>query len=529
MLYLNMQLLFLLQNFHFAINIFGALALFSIAWLYYDAWTVKKSGKDLYKIIGFIFLSISFFSHSLFIESGLSYKLFSNSELHLFLTYSFRTFGYLMIITGLLTDPIQKKPKFTNLLIALLIYSSWKFLEILNPFLAVLSGILYFRKASLGLERHLNKISLAFVLMFVSEFGTLISLLKDTSNIQLYEFIAPFGPLWIIEHIVMLLSFSFIASWGFSYLLKRIQTQLFILFTTFILAIFLITTVTFTMLLSSSIQTENLRSLSSNAKMLISKIDSKKDEFLSDTIVLSKNSELIEALKTDSKNLNNIAQEYQLNKKQQSLVIVDNNGTVIARGEDRDNLGQSYSNNLLFKKVFDEQALTSLAINKEEINPSVYIQSFALIKDGDEVLGAVITENILDNLFIDQIKKATGLEISLYAENMLVATSIITPNSQRFLGLRESSKEINESVLQKGEEFKGELNLLNKDYFTVFVPLLDSDGVPIGMLFVAELQSGVFKLVSQSIALTFVITSLLFVISLFPSYLISRFVSDQLK
>lgn len=51
---------FLLENMHFAVNLFTALVFFAVFWLYYDASTVRREWKELIKLIGLFLLSLSF-------------------------------------------------------------------------------------------------------------------------------------------------------------------------------------------------------------------------------------------------------------------------------------------------------------------------------------------------------------------------------------------------------------------------------------------------------------------------------------
>lgn len=99
------------QNLHFAISLFAALVFFAVFWLYFDAWVSKnpKPGKDVYKWLGFLLVSLSFVIHATVIEeSDLGRSIFGDTS-EVFSTL-LRLAGYLGIIIGHIVDPLQKKP-----------------------------------------------------------------------------------------------------------------------------------------------------------------------------------------------------------------------------------------------------------------------------------------------------------------------------------------------------------------------------------------------------------------------------------
>lgn len=105
-----MWIQFFLENVHFAINLFVALVIFAVFWLYFDAWTVKKALRGVPMVLGFILLAISFALSAVFIETTiLSTSVLGNLSVPLLVTIT-RIPGYVLIITALISDPLQDKP-----------------------------------------------------------------------------------------------------------------------------------------------------------------------------------------------------------------------------------------------------------------------------------------------------------------------------------------------------------------------------------------------------------------------------------
>ena len=521
---------FLLENAHFALNVFGGLAFFSVFWLYFDAWSVKKNPKEVVKIVGFGLLSLSFLVHATVVESNILTMTIFKGDINHIVATTLRNLGYLFVAVGILSEGIQPYP--TGKLSAFLPFgiSDWKAAIFLQPVLAAFAGFTYLRRATVGLENHLKRVALAFFILSFSEVLGLAGLLANTTNIDIYKLVAPFGLFWIIEHVILAISLGIFASWGFSYLLKRIQTQLFIIFTSVILVIFLVTTVSFTALLLKNIQDETLSTLSSNAKVLSLGLDTKKGESVSNGLVLASDPKVAEMIEAGEKGaLGETVERFLLTKKQSTLLILDAGGVVLARGEDRERIGESFSDDPVVKRALAGAEASSVITKDGVLSPEVHIRAAVPIKTGEEVVGVVVAGSLVDNAFLDGIKKATGFEASIYGGDALSATSIVSfGGAGRPLGIKEGKNQVKEVVLTRGEQYLGGVTLLNSDYFASYLPLKDVDEVPVGMLFVGKPQTGVLSTAGRSIEVTFVVTASLLILSIFPSYWVSKYLADQI-
>ena len=102
---------FILQNAHFALSLFAALVFFAVSWLYLDAYFSIKSKKDLFKIIGFCFLSFSFLIHSTYIEQTILVNPILSTNLVELASDLTKFSGFIFLILGLLAEGIQAKPE----------------------------------------------------------------------------------------------------------------------------------------------------------------------------------------------------------------------------------------------------------------------------------------------------------------------------------------------------------------------------------------------------------------------------------
>jgi hypothetical protein len=520
---------FILENLHFAGNIFVGLVFFAVFWLYLDAWQTSRKTREIPRIIGFFLLCVSFIIHSTYIESNL---LAANQLSHGIQGFWFtlaRLGGYLLILIGSVSEPLQDKPKYEN---GMITFASLKAVTpFAYPLLPFLIAGFYFRRGIIGLEKHIEPVAWAFVFLTMAEILSLVPTLLNTSNVILYKLGAPFGPIWIAEHLFYLVAAVILAKWVFGYLLKRLQSQLFMIFIGSILGIFVITTAAFTGILFHNLQVEGLQKLNTDAQVLNLALESKKSEILSDTVMISQNP-LIQAgiLANSHANLSDIAENILLTKNENFLDIASAGGQVLTRGENRDRIGDSLSSDPLVKRALQGQANSSIVAVNGVLAPDISIRAAAPIIVDNKIIGVIMSGTTVDNSFVDGLEKATGLVISIYGSDKLSATSLkLGADISRPIGIKENNRQIIDQVLKKGQNYQGTVSLLSVPYQAVYLPIKDIDNVPVGMLSVAETQISIFQTAAKSLETTFIITAGIMTLSVLYSYLISRYLSRQLS
>jgi methyl-accepting chemotaxis protein len=98
----------------------------------------------------------------------------------------------------------------------------------------------------------------------------------------------------------------------------------------------------------------------------------------------------------------------------------------------------------------------------------------------------------------------------------------------RSTGVKLKDTALTDKVLKQGETYEGNVSLQNRSLLTVFVPLKDVDGAVQGMLMASQPETAILRTAGRSIELTFLMTSLMLVISILPIYLVARSIVRQL-
>jgi hypothetical protein len=530
-----MWLQFFLENIHFAINLAASLIFFAVFWLYFDAWTERRRLKEVFRWFGYLLLSLSFVLAAIHIESSILSSPILDERISTVLFGVMRVLGYLSLILSLISEPLIPKPslaKNTNgAVVPLMIVSGAVSALLFFPILAVATGFLYLRRATVGLEDHIKPVALVFFILSLSEMLSVTTLFQGTTNVALFKVVTSFGPLWILQHVILLLSIIVLAKWAFGYLLKRFQSQFFIIFSSSILIIFLLTTISFTALLVKQLEVDTLDHLTSDVKVLGLVIDSKRGEVVSDSQALAQNDQMIK-LVTDRSlgQIFEMSEAFLLAKKESFLIITDESGQVLARGEDKERIKDSLSDDPLVKRALEGDAHSSISSKDGVVSPQISIRGAAPIKSGGQIIGTVMTGVIVDDAFIDNMKKSTGLEASIYGDNKISATTLIAADGKtRLTGITEENKTINEKVLGKGETFSGAVAFANVPYFASYLALKDIDNNPVGMIFVGSRQVSVLTAAAKSIELTFIIAAFLLIFSIVPALLVSKYIAKQLE
>lgn len=521
-------------------SVVAALVFFMVAWLYFDAWFEHRALKNVLKITGFGAIAFSFLIQAVHIDSLLlSSSIISNNIITISI-FIIKVLGYLLICIGCILDPLPVVPKTSGLrvsdlkgilIIPLQTAAGFSLWGILLPILAAFAGLLHLRRATIGLENHLKPIGWGLYTFALYEVITFTLKKEQFSNVEVFEILKPFGLMWLISHTILLAGVIVVGLWIFRYLLKRLLSQIFIIYSCSVLVIFIAITVVFTWLLLRNVEIEALKQLETNTKVLNYAVESKNAETYSDVIAFSQaplTVDLVNSGKTDE--IQESAEKYLLSKNLTSIILVDEFGIIMAKGEDREHVGGSLSGDIFIQKGIENKSTSSIISREGIFAPEISIAAVSPVISKEKVIGAVLIERRIDNAFVDGIKKATGLEVSLYGGNRLSATTLVSLDEQsRANGVIESDNAINKHVLGKGEFYQDTTEILNVPYLASYMPIKGDEGKILGMLFVGRPEITIIASAAKSMQMTFIIANILLLLSIVPSYFIARYISHQIQ
>lgn len=537
---------FFAQNLHFVVSLFAALAFFAVFWLIIDAWSLNREWKEFFKALGFLLLALSFLLYAAVIEQA-SFGHVAGAHFLEISSRILRIIAYGSIVFGLLIDPLQPIPKTEGLQlgepsptddqdkpnkspVAGFIFGKVVWVVFL-PLGNLACALLYWRRAHKGLEHHLGPVAISFFWLTAFEIFSLGKLWQDTTNPLLYHWVQPFGYLWIAAHVMLFIGAAWMAIWVWKYLVKRLQSQLFMVFTSLGVAIFAFTTISFTYLLMNNIENAAYKNLRTAAQVLNYALDSKKAETLANAESFQ-NQALASAVSArDRKQVTTLLGSGLVDKKLSSLVIASSSGQVLVRAENPSSWGQSISSDTLVRRALLGTEASGVVSRDGVLSPNVVLRGAVPIRDTQQrIVGVIIAERVIDNSFVDGIKNATGLDTAIYGGSVRASTTLISSDGHsRWVGIKETNKSVAKTVLEKGNTFSGSLTVLNKPFLAVYSPLKDVNNGVIGMLFIGQSRISLLETVAWSIELTFIIAISLVFALIFPAFLLARRISRQLE
>lgn len=191
-------------------------------------------------------------------------------------------------------------------------------------------------------------------------------------------------------------------------------------------------------------------------------------------------------------------------------------------------LGTHWFTQCMYNEV--ETELSHVACNLSMMFDTIYPGDYELI--GESSYQLYKGEYNLTNNYtlIDRVKEDTGLDITLFYQDTRVLTTLTGNNGVRIVGSGAPSV-VTKDVLNTGEaHFYTKSIIYNSSYFSFYMPLMNSDGGVIGMLFVgkptAEVDAAVQKAIYPLIVADIVLVIL---VSLFTFMYTKRFVSSLLQ
>lgn len=90
---------------------------------------------------------------------------------------------------------------------------------------------------------------------------------------------------------------------------------------------------------------------------------------------------------------------------------------------------------------------------------------------------------------VDNIKRATGMEVIIFYKDTCILTSVVDGNGKRIVGTQAADNIVLEVLRKKGDYFSTEDEILGQKYFGYYIPLNDRNMNPIGMIFAGVPQA----------------------------------------
>ncbi len=497
-----MSFYFFVNNFHFALELLGAVALFMAAWLTFDTYSVSREGRVLVRTLGF----------GLFALWQVIAATNTGNDLLSFVGFALFVIGLVCILGSFL-----KRQKLAAMPAILIVPSFATFTGSLYGVAAILLLAIAYA-SNLQSKKEFNTtwrpFSIAFLLLCI---GSVLGIFAKGNEVSVFA---------LAGDALELVGFLFLFAWVWQFLALRIRESLIIIFISATLLLSTIVTLAFSTILITQITSQTESSLLTNARVLDLNIKGLKQESLAEATLLSVDPGLGDAIvANDFPTLQTIAEGFMEQYALGFVTITDAQGTVLIRAHALSRLNDSLSGERAF-----EEALIGSAFVTVESSPveKLSIRAGAPVTQDGKVVGTVIAGYPLDNALVDSIKRVTGLEMFVYENDTSVAaTAFALDGRTRLTGLRLTDDKVGNSVLKDGQSMTAQTDFYGQPFLASYLPLTSGDDKIVGMLSAAKPQQDILDIVNATNRLTLITVILIMLVLAYPVYIFTRRLTDE--
>jgi len=252
------------------------------------------------------------------------------------------------------------------------------------------------------------------------------------------------------------------------------------------------------------------RNLRNMERVVAAEVANLNDKYLDAARLIADNSSLVGAIMSrDVTTLKDILADTMKRTGAQFITLADAKGNVVLRSHSNKR-GDSVLNQGVVQKALRGEA----SVNTERGTAVKFsVRAAAPIKAGNSIIGVLIIGEALDShRFVDNIKKMTGLEMTIFEGDTRISTTLMN-NGARAVGTQLNRPDISNAVIGGGQTFEANAVLFGKPFKTLYWPLKDNAGKVMGMWFIGLDHSTVDRTIS-SIAFSCIVAVLIIAVVL---------------
>lgn len=181
-------------------------------------------------------------------------------------------------------------------------------------------------------------------------------------------------------------------------------------------------------------------------------------------------------------------------------------------------------NNLL-SKTYKEVVFKDLKLTYELLD-KIYPGEFSSDSEGNLYKGDYLLNN--DTAFIDIIHSNTDYYVTLFAGDTRIATNFLDENGKRAIGTKASDKVIDE-VLRNGNTYTATLSVMNVLTRAYYMPLVDTSGSVVGMLYIGMPQAAIQEVIFSAIRNISIVLAIVTILGIAIFYLFGSAIVKSLR
>ena len=239
-------------------------------------------------------------------------------------------------------------------------------------------------------------------------------------------------------------------------------------------------------------------------------LDNLKDRLLQEVVMLSRSEDLEKGFRDgDPALLTKMARDAKDRFHASFATICNARGDVLARGHSNkvgDNIAQS---TVMTQALNGNPMVDVVRLRNNGLSVAAAAPVFI---DGQLVGTLLFGEAFRTHTYVDRIKHATNLEMTVFDHDMRLSTTLMR-QGMRAVGTRLDNPEVYSRVLEGGDVFGADAEILGRAYKTVYWPIRDSQGKILGMWFIGPAVEGLQKIIT-AIAISCLVSTLIIALAL---------------
>lgn len=538
---MNIPLSIWLSNLQFLLAALSFFAFFSAAALYLDSWiAVRRASLLLIRSVGFGLLALWAAFQGVSVAPDGSAVALQESLLTLALAIIALSFFAERLpgrpLEARVEDAVaptepprvsaQTQQKNTRQVFAFLATPLLASARFVSPLLGLaIAGRLWYQ-ATARLERGRKVLAWAMFFLAVSWLVTALRSFPSVRGGGLSVLAEPFGAFWVVARVAEMLGIVLLLRWTWGFLRFRLFPQLYLTVVGAMLSASVVAAIVLIVILVQRTQAQTLRALETNAHVFVFTLEELQSQITLVASALGNRSALVEAVAANDvgqivTTLGNPVEEFRVG----AVTVLNAGGEVVRSVGSELKEGESVSADPVAIRAFQGEGVSSPMLYEGPELSTVTVRAGApLIKDG-AVVGGILVDFPVDSVFLDRVKRLTGLEVVLHGRSRQAATTLRDASGRPRLGLVGEAVLLTEAVLNEGKTFLGSSLVGSEPFLVAGLPLLDVDNERIAALVVGLPEATFLRSIEASVRAALLSSLALMGISLVPLYGMARVIT----
>ncbi|MCL1985414.1 MAG: methyl-accepting chemotaxis protein [Betaproteobacteria bacterium] len=252
-------------------------------------------------------------------------------------------------------------------------------------------------------------------------------------------------------------------------------------------------------LLNEVFQEQHINALRSMQGVIQRMRDDEAAEMLKKAVLLGRTAELAEAFAAEDKTATKkILKTVQEDMDLDGITLTDAKGRIFIRSH-ADRTGDDGSRRPDVIQALKGTAKSGMMYSEGGEIPFSCRGTAPLYRNGSVIGTVSLILNLGKESFVDSVKDLSGMEVTIFKNDVRFMTSIKGPDGKRIIGTKLNNPPVEDTVFKQGKTFIGKAKILGIPYNTAYWPLKDFEGKTVGIWFIGNSTAQLAKTENREI------------------------------